>query len=202
MVMPRTHNGRAALQVLSAMQKFIRRGMEREAMLAAVEIAHTSKRYLRMVTNRLELISHEDIGIGDPTVIPFVHTCCVQAHEWHDPNKPGKWRMAIGSAIRVMCRCRKKSREGDHFQAAIGIANQMCGVTVTIPDYANDMHTVAGHRAGRGLEHFRKEGAQLNPPPLDQDAYEDDCYLMWDVRDEHIEPDDSQVAGMVQRWRV
>jgi hypothetical protein len=30
-----------------------------------------------------------------------------------------------------------------------------------IPDYALDMHTMKGKAMGRGLDHFRKEGAKL-----------------------------------------
>jgi hypothetical protein len=32
----------------------------------------------------------------------------------------------------------------------------------TIPDYALDMHTMKGKAMGRGLDHFRKEGAPLH----------------------------------------
>jgi hypothetical protein len=32
----------------------------------------------------------------------------------------------------------------------------------TIPDYALDMHTMKGKAMGRGLDHFRKEGAKAD----------------------------------------
>ena len=57
-----------------------------------------------------------------------------------------------------MCRA-KKSREGDHFAAAIGLREQLEGYAPTIPDRANDKHTLAGRKLGRGIDHFRKEGA-------------------------------------------
>ena len=98
--MPRTPNNYAALECLSAMQKCIRRGMEREAMAFACEIGHTSARYGKMVTNRLLVVSHEDIGIEDPTIIPLVRACCKTADELYKPDQLGKWRLAIGSAIR------------------------------------------------------------------------------------------------------
>src|SRR3954469_15656055 len=40
-------------------------------------------------------------------------------------------------------------------------------------DYARDMHTMKGKAMGRGLDHFRKEGARLVPPPTGDDPYED-----------------------------
>ena len=43
----------------------------------------------------------------------------------------------------------------------------------TIPDYALDMHTMKGKAMGRGLDHFRKEGAKLVPPPTEPDPYEE-----------------------------
>src|SRR5262245_43816878 len=114
-MIPPTKHGLSAFGCISAMQKCIRRGMEREAMEFAVEMMHTSKAFATMVANRLEIISHEDIDTGaDPGIVPFVRTACDQARAWYDPDKLGKSRMAIGNAIRLMARA-KKSREGDHF---------------------------------------------------------------------------------------
>ncbi|WP_375784643.1 hypothetical protein ACE10Z_33685 [Bradyrhizobium sp. Pha-3] len=45
-----------------------------------------------------------------------------------------------------------------------------------IPDWANDQHTLAGRKLGRGLDHFRGEGAKLVPPPTADDPYEDEAY--------------------------
>ena len=126
-MIPATRHGLQALACVSAMQKCIRRGMEREAMEFAVELIHTSKAFCTMVTNRLEIISHEDIDtVSQPWIVPFVRTACQQAREWYDPDKLGKSRMPIGNVIRLMCRA-KKSREGDHFQAAIGLASELEG---------------------------------------------------------------------------
>jgi hypothetical protein len=69
------------------------------------------------------------------------------------------------STIRLMCRA-AKSREGDHFAAAIGLRSLLEGFAPEIPDWANDQHTLAGRKLGRGLDHFRQEGAKLVPPPF------------------------------------
>ena len=60
-MIPDTKNGLPAMACVSAMQKAIRRGMEREAMEFAVELMHTSKVFHSMVCKRLQIISHEDI---------------------------------------------------------------------------------------------------------------------------------------------
>lgn len=182
-MIPRTLHKLATFEVLSAMQKCIRRGMEREAMEFACELGHTSKGFATMVVNRLLVISHEDIGIGDPTLIPLVAACCQQAKQWYDPDKLGMWRMAVGSAIRAMCRCKLKSREGDHFQGAVGLRNLLLDEAPEVPDWALDSHTHRGRKLGRGLQYFRTHSAQLNPAPKKQDRYESECYEMWEIRD-------------------
>jgi hypothetical protein len=101
--------------------------------------------------------------------------------KWYDAEKLGASRLAIGNAIRLMSRARK-SREGDHFAAAIGLRSLLEGYARTIPDWANDQHTLAGRKLGRGLDHFRSEGARLIPPSTGDDPYEDEAYRLWVIR--------------------
>lgn len=181
-MIPNTRNGLPAMACVSAMQKCIRRGLEREAMEFAVELMHTSKAFHSMVCKRLEIISHEDIDTqADPAIVPFVATAVAQAMRWYDAEKPGASRMAIGNAIRLMCRA-AKSREGDHFAAAVGLRSLLEGFAPTIPDWANDQHTLAGRKLGRGLDHFRKEGAKLIPEPTAPDPYIEDAYRLWEIK--------------------
>jgi replication-associated recombination protein RarA len=181
-VIPDTKSGLPSMACVSAMQKAIRRGMEREAMEFAVELMHTSNAFHSMVCKRLEIISHEDIDTqADPAIVPFVAAAVAQAMRWYDPEKLGASRLAIGSAIRLMCRA-QKSREGDHFAAAVGLRSMLEGFAPTIPDWANDRHTIAGKKLGRGLDHFRKEGARLVPPPTSDDPYEDEAYRLWAIK--------------------
>jgi len=176
-MMPKTHNDLPAMACLSAMQKCIRRGGEEEAMQFACELIHSSKAYHSMVCRRLEIISHEDIDTAaDPRIVPFVAAACAQAMRWYDPQKIGASRMCIGNAIRMMCRA-QKSREGDHFGIAFGLANQIGGYVPSIPDFAYDHHTHEGRRRGRGLDFFRKESTKL-VPPVAKDQYEDRAYKM------------------------
>ena len=172
------------MAVVSAMQKCIRRGMERQAMEFAVEMLHTSKAFCTMVTNRLEIISHEDIDTQQqPHIVPFVATACEQARRFYKgPENPAVSRVAIGNAIRMMCRA-FKSREGDHFQAACGQNAILHGYVPEIPDFAIDMHTLKGKRMGRGLEHFLTEGAKL-VPEAEPDAYYDECVELWKIKHE------------------
>jgi replication-associated recombination protein RarA len=180
-MIPKTINKQDPFVYLSAMQKCIRRGMEREAMEFAVELVHTSKAFTSMVGNRLEVISHEDIDcISQPHIVPFVRAASQQARELWSAEKPGKARLPIGNAIRLMCRA-KKSREGDHFNGAIGGAAQFGGYVPEVPDWAYDHHTTIGRRKKRGIDHFRTVSALLLPP-AQKDPWEDEFYKWQKVR--------------------
>lgn len=75
-----------------------------------------------------------------------------------------------------------KSRAGCHFAAAIGLRSLLEDYAPTIPDWANDQHTLAGKKLGRGLDHFRKEGAKLIPPPTEPDPYEAEACRLWQIK--------------------
>ena len=47
-----------------------------------------------------------------------------------------------------------------------------------MPSVTYDQHTLAGKKLGRGLDHFRNEGAKLIPPPIGDDPYEDEAYRL------------------------
>lgn len=193
-MMPRTIHNLSALECLSALQKCIRRGMEKEAMEFAVELIHTRKEYCSMVCNRLEIICHEDLDTAAaPHVFPFVAASMALARDRYALPNPGKSRMAIGNAIRMMCRS-PKSRIGDHFQAALGWRSLLEGYKPEVPEWALDKHTSAGKKQGRGLDHFRKVGTTLSPPPTEPDPYEEEAFRLWALKSE-MEADGRLVDG-------
>ena len=95
------------------------------------------------------------------------------------PFAPGGSNDLVGRAI--MARA-PKSRAACHFAAAIGLRSMLRGFAPEIPDWANDQHTLAGKKLGRGLGHFRSEGAKLVPPPTEPDPYEDEAYRLWAIK--------------------
>jgi replication-associated recombination protein RarA len=180
-MIPATRNGLPAMACVSAMQKAIRRSMEREAMEFACELLHTSKAFHSMVCNRLEVICHEDLDTAAaPHVVPFVATALAQSRERYSKSI-GEARLMVGNAIRIMCRA-PKSRAGCHFAAAIGLRSLLEDYAPTVPDWALDQHTIAGRKLGRGLDHFREHGAKLIPEPTEPDAYEDEAYRLWALK--------------------
>jgi replication-associated recombination protein RarA len=173
-MIPATIHNMPAMACVSAMQKAIRRGLEKEAMEFAVEQLHTSKAFHSMVCNRLEVICHEDLDtLAAPHVFPFV-----AASRERYSKSIGEARLMVGNAIRMMARA-PKSRAGCHFGAAIGLRSMLENFAPTIPDWANDQHTLAGKKLGRGLDHFRLEGAKLVPEPTEPDPFIEEAYRLW-----------------------
>jgi replication-associated recombination protein RarA len=134
-----------------------------------------------MVCNRLEVICHEDLDtLAAPHVFPFVAASLAASRDRYSKSI-GEARLMVGNAIRMMARA-PKSRAGCHFAAAIGLRSMLEDFAPTIPDYALDMHTMKGKAMGRGLDHFRKEGAKLIPPSTEPDDYEDEAYRLWAIK--------------------
>ncbi len=112
--------------------------------------------------------------------MPFVAASLAQSRERYSKSI-GEARLMVGNCIRMMCRA-PKSRAGCHFAAAIGLRSMLEDFAPTIPDWAIDQHTLKGKAMGRGLDHFRSEGAKLVPPPTGRDPYEDEAYRLWAIK--------------------
>lgn len=184
-MIPPTRNGKPAMLYVSAVQKCIRRSMEREAMEFASELIHTDKAKFTMLCNRLLVICHEDLDtVAAPHVFPFVAASVAAAKDRY-ADKLGEARLMIGNCIRMMCAA-PKSRAGVHFAAAIGLRNLLEDFTPEVPDYAHDQHTTQGRRLKRGLDHFRAEGALLinadGSTVPDQDEYSEEAYRLWKIK--------------------
>lgn len=166
----KTVNGYDPFEVVSAIQKCIRRGLEREAMLWCLEMAHTSKAYYSWMLGRLQVIAQEDIGLANPPAVQFVLATVAAAKEMFE--KQG-WRIMFGNCVRILCRS-VKSREGDHF-VWVALHDWETLGPGKIPDAALDQHTRRGKAMGRGVDHFLEQGTKLDKP-RDVDFYRDEAY--------------------------
>lgn len=141
-------------ETISALQKTIRRGDEISAMYWAIEL---EGKFSNELWNRLEVISHEDIGITSMDVIMFVRTCKTQYLEFQERDS-GSRRLMLSNAILAMCRA-EKTRVADHFN--IFSYRRTVDDRKDIPDFAKDVHTRAGEKLGRGWDHFFTECTYL-----------------------------------------
>ncbi len=157
MIIPPTKNGYNYLEVVSTIQKAIRRGEEKTALFFCVEVVESGKD--EALWRRLKVITSEDVGLASlsaPVVIESLHNAYKEAKKQKKPSHPE--RLMITHAVLFLCRC-KKSRLVDW--ATCAIFPNHPEKLLPIPDYAYDMHTRKGKSLGRDIEHFAREGAQL-----------------------------------------
>ena len=150
----KTASGYEYGEVISALQKDIRRGNEEAAMFWALELY---ERYSNALWTRLRVIVNEDIGLANPQALLLVDA---QASHYEWCPKEGSKRLILANTILYLCRS-EKSREADHFQCVINQRRQQEGWHLEIPDYALDKHTRRGAQMGRGWKHWFDEGCKL-----------------------------------------
>ena len=162
-----TVGGYDLYEVMSALQKTIRRGDQDAALYWATELYLSG--YEGHAWGRLLVIASEDVGIADPMVFVQVRLL----HDtWKERKKEKDARLYFVDAVLRLARA-DKSRIADH--AAI-VFFEGPRSHRDIPDYALDVHTEAGRKLGRGNAHFFAEGTKLERAsgmdPYEQDARE------------------------------
>jgi replication-associated recombination protein RarA len=162
----RTYHGLPADQVISALQKEIRRGSTENAVLLAYEMIITSPSLEDYLWQRLMVISVEDVGFGEPHA-PTMLNALFQMLGAFD-RSAGERKLFAVHAVRYLCAC-QKDRSSDEMVNWVINAVRQGQVKPTIPDYALDMHTAQGQAIGRGRRHFLEEGAKLVPELPDRD---------------------------------
>ena len=154
-----TRNGYAGDEVISALQKSIRRGLEEQACMFAYEMYISSPQLEEKLWRRLLTISVEDIGMGDPNAAILVNSLyqMSRAFDYSDGDRP----MYFIHAIRYLCQC-EKDRSSDLLKN-ICIKSFAMGRFPEIPDYALDKHTQRGQAMGRDSFHFLNEASRVIP---------------------------------------
>jgi replication-associated recombination protein RarA len=163
----RTRHDFPADQVISALQKEIRRGQTENAALLAYEMATTSPELEAYLWHRLLVISVEDVGWGDLQAPILIHTLD-QINQSFDRHEGERLLFAI-HAVRYLCAC-QKDRSSDEMINWLKHEVEGGRLLPTIPDYALDMHTARGTEMGRGRRHFWEEGAKIAPELPDRDT--------------------------------
>ncbi len=182
----KTHHGFPADQVISAIQKEIRRGNTENAVLLAHEMVMTSPELEEYLWHRLMVISVEDIGFGQPDA-PILINSLYQMLRTFNEGAPDRELFAV-HAVRYLSSCRK-DRSSDEMTLWAKLASERGGALPVIPDYALDMHTADGKKMGRGLPHFLKIGAQVNPELPERDrTYRDRIMKMVGEKDGRATP--------------
>lgn len=154
-----TRNGYAGDEVISALQKSIRRGLEEQACMFAYELYVSSPQLEEKLWRRLLTISVEDIGMGNPMAAIIVNNLYRMSREFEyaDGDRP----IYFIHAIRYMCQS-EKDRSSDLLKN-ICIKSFAMGKFPEVPDYALDKHTQRGQAMGRDSFHFLNEASKVIP---------------------------------------
>ena len=167
-----TEHGFAADEVISALQKSIRRGLVDNALLLGWEMYVTSAEMEAMLWSRLGVISVEDVGLGNPTAPILVETLD-RMHERYPRPQHDRFLFAA-HAIRVMASGAKDRTTDDMVNWAkhsVALGERL----PEIPDVALDMHTRRGEEMGRDYRWFMEEASKVIPEIPDKDQ----TYRQW-----------------------
>ncbi|MEO5298297.1 hypothetical protein [Enterococcus cecorum] len=166
----KTRNGLNGDEVISALQKSIRRGKERDACEFAYEMYITSPQFEEKLWRRLLAISVEDIGMGNTNAPIFIHSLNQMRKEFQY-NEADR-AMFFVHAIRYLCQS-EKDRSSDLLKNIV-IKNFAMGYVPEIPDIAFDKHTIRGKKMGRGSEHFLNEASIVIPQKKVDNHYKEE----------------------------
>lgn len=148
--------GYPADELISTLQKSIRRGDVRLAMLVARELYETSAELEAVMWSRLCVISAEDVGDGSFQE-PVVVNALFQMHERLGRDAGDRWLFAV-HAVRYLAE-RVKDRTSDEWANLVMLLMDVSPRPFEIPEYALDVHTRRGQENGRSVAEFWTDGA-------------------------------------------
>jgi replication-associated recombination protein RarA len=157
-----TVNGYAADEVISALQKDVRRGNKEDAAYWTYELCLSGEDFQEKLWERLFTIAVEDISFSKEYA-PILIRSLYEAFQRDFDNLDDKYIQALYAAT-FLASC-KKDRYIDELKNYLKKSN----IKKEIPDYALDKHTKRGKEMGRDERHFWEEGAKLIPELEDRD---------------------------------
>lgn len=162
----RTLHDVPADEVISGLQKSLRRAAKKTALLLAYEMFLTSEEMENYLWQRLCVIAVEDVGLGAPDLPVLIETLRTQSRRY--PRPTGDRFLFAAHAVRVIADAPKDRTSDDMTNFArleLGVRDN----APEVPDYAIDMHTRRGWEMGRGYEHFLSEASRVENEVEDRD---------------------------------
>jgi replication-associated recombination protein RarA len=167
-----TEHGFPADEVISALQKSIRRALVENALLLGWEMYVTSPEMEEMLWSRLCVIAVEDVGYGNLDA-PVLAETLYQQHKRYVYPQHDRFLFAA-HAIRVLAGGQKDRTTDDMVnwaKTSVALGERR----PEIPDFALDMHTRRGAQMGRDYRWFVEEASKVSP----QIANRDETYRNW-----------------------
>ncbi len=154
----RTKNGYKLDEIVSALQKEIRRGNELMASYWAFELNESG--FWRYCFRRLQVIAGEDIGLANPEAMILVSSTYSSLLAQDKVKKMIQVdNNVLGFIISYMARS-KKSRHTDYLGGVL-LKRKEQGWKPEIPEYAIDEHTERGRELGKDDNEFFREGSRI-----------------------------------------
>ena len=113
-----TPSGHPGDEVISALQKFIRRGETELAVRAAYELYLTGEELTAYLWRRLLVISAEDVGLGEPMAPVVVDALHRSSRELSRDSSD--YQLLFVHAVRYLCACRKERGSSVWLSGAYG----------------------------------------------------------------------------------
>ena len=142
-------------QLVSVLQKSIRRSEVDEAVLAAYEMHATSPEVGAHLWRRLRLIAVEDVGMGAPLAPVLLR----ELQSDYEASDGTDW-MQVVHAVRYLATSAKDRTSSEHADY-VRMAVESGDVVLAVPDHALCVHTRQGQLLGRGLVQWWEHGAQV-----------------------------------------
>jgi replication-associated recombination protein RarA len=159
---PLTARGYDIYELLSALQKDIRRCNEYQALHWAIELETYN---VKALWNRLRVIASEDIGIANSEATVLVDV--LEKHYFDAvQRKNDSSRLFLVHAVLYLARSQKSRIVDDLLITAYGNIKYN-GEKLPIPDYALDIHTLRGKKMGRDTKFFTEESSRVNNEGLE-----------------------------------
>jgi replication-associated recombination protein RarA len=155
-----TLSGLKADEVISSLQKEIRRGETENAVKVAYEMIRTSPELEAKLWQRLKVISVEDVG-GGALDAPLLIDALDRFHLAFERGQVDRVLFAV-HAVRYLC-SRPKDRSSDEMTQWLTRGAERDLMLPDIPDYALDQHTQRGREMGRARRHFYEEASRVEP---------------------------------------
>jgi replication-associated recombination protein RarA len=161
-----TVHGFAADELVSVLQKSIRRGMIENAIIVAYEMFASGPEFEDQVWRRLQIISVEDVGFGGLDTPVLIRTLD-EFRRLADRSSPDRLIYLV-HATRVLASC-EKDRTSDEMTNWVRDAVDSGAAKPEVFDDAIDMHTKRGQEMGRGFRHWFSNGARVENEIPDRD---------------------------------
>lgn len=190
-------------EVVSSLQKEIRRGNPYAATFRALDLAESGA--INWAWKRLLVIASEDVGPAAPHIpaaIWALHQTNVLMTNKKSPT--GKEMKEAGTLYLVNAVCLLALAPKSRMAADIGVVARKrweLGERLEIPDYAKDMHTAAGRAMGRrresrtGLRHWQAESRTMKDETDIGAEWKDELDRLWSAErfpDDANDSDDDQ----------